>query len=301
MSYAPALAPALPGERREFPSPAGRLSYYADGPAGAAPLLLIHSVNAAGSAYEMRPLYEHYRASRRVYALDLPGFGFSERSDRSYTPRLMTDAVAAMIEQIVREEGRSPIDAMALSLASEFLARCAMERPEGLRSLALISPTGFGKRWTQAGPPGSHRGMPLLYGLLRVPLWSRGLFDLLTSRAGVRYFLERTWGSRQIDEGMFEYDWLTARAPGAHFAPYYFVSGFLFSRDIPSVYDALQLPVWVAHGVRGDFVDYSGTARLADRPNWRVEVFQTGALPHFEQSAALISAYEAFSARVLRG
>src|SRR5512147_1527879 len=68
------LPPALPGERREFASKAGRISYYRDGPAGpAAPLLLVHSVNAAASAYEVLPLYEHYRKSHTVYALDLPG------------------------------------------------------------------------------------------------------------------------------------------------------------------------------------------------------------------------------------
>jgi pimeloyl-ACP methyl ester carboxylesterase len=46
-------------------------------------MLLIHSVNAAGSVAEMRPVYAHYGASRTVYATDLPGFGFSDRSDRS--------------------------------------------------------------------------------------------------------------------------------------------------------------------------------------------------------------------------
>ena len=77
------LPPALAGERREFRGRAGRLSYYVGGPAvsnDAAPLLLIHSLNAAASAYEVRPLFDHYCQRRRTYALDLPGFGFSERS-----------------------------------------------------------------------------------------------------------------------------------------------------------------------------------------------------------------------------
>ncbi len=82
------LPPALSGERRTIGSKAGQLSYYTAGPqASGEPLLLIHSINAAGSAYEVLPLYEHYCNSRTVYALDLPGFGFSERGDRElYTP-----------------------------------------------------------------------------------------------------------------------------------------------------------------------------------------------------------------------
>ena len=47
------------------------------------PLLLVHSVNAAASAAEVRPLHEHYRATRTVLSLDLPGYGFSDRSDRA--------------------------------------------------------------------------------------------------------------------------------------------------------------------------------------------------------------------------
>ncbi|GAB4204505.1 MAG: hypothetical protein OHK0022_29750 [Roseiflexaceae bacterium] len=71
------------------------LSFYSAGQGS--PLLLIHSINAA-SAYEVRPIFEHFQASRRVYALGLPGFGFSERSNRDYTPRLFTDALLDMLD-----------------------------------------------------------------------------------------------------------------------------------------------------------------------------------------------------------
>src|SRR5512141_2005525 len=70
------LPHALTGKRRTFSGRAGRLSYYVGGEG--APLLLIHSVNASASAYEVLPIYEHFRPRRRVYAVDLPGFGFSD-------------------------------------------------------------------------------------------------------------------------------------------------------------------------------------------------------------------------------
>ncbi len=76
------------------------------------------------------------------------------------------------------------------------------------------------------------RGMPWLHAFLEFPLWSEGFFRLLTSRRSIRYFLNKTWGSRDIDEGLLEYDYLTTHQPGAQHAPYYFVSGFLFSEGI---------------------------------------------------------------------
>jgi pimeloyl-ACP methyl ester carboxylesterase len=296
----PSLPPAVSGERGEIDSAAGRLSYYAACPDITAtqieplPLLLIHSINAAGTAYEMRPLYEHYRASRTVYALELPGFGFSERSDREYTPRLMTDAIHAMVQELRRLHGPAPIDALALSLSCEFLARAAAETPDAFRTLALVSPTGFNGAKPRLGPPGSNRGMPWLYKTFTFPLWSEGFYNLLTSRRSIRFFLEKTFGSKKIDAGLWEYDWLTARQPGARNAPYYFVSGFLFSGDIRRVYDALRMPVWMSHGVRGYITDYRQKKDFEGRPNWTIQQFQTGALPHFEVPAEFFAGYDAF-------
>jgi len=295
----PQLPPAVSGERRTISTRVGPLSYYVAGPvdAEAQPLLLIHSVNAAGSAYEVRPLHEHYRTRRVVYSPDLPGFGFSDRSDRQYSPRLMTDAVLAMTDEIVRRHGNAPVDALALSLSSEFLARAASEAPQRFRSLALVSPTGFDRRAPWNGPPGSNRGRRWLYDVFTAKLWSRGFYDLLTSRRSVRFFLNKTWGSKNIDEGLLEYDLLTTRQPGARHAPYCFVSGFLFSADITSVYQSLTLPVWMSHGVRGDFTDYSYKRTFADRRNWSFDVFETGALPHFEALEAFAAKYDAFLER----
>lgn len=294
------LPHALSGERREFMSPAGRLSYYvanrSSSVAGGAPrpLLLIHSINAAGSAYEVKPIFENFSDRRPVYALELPGFGFSERSERRYTPRLMTDAIHAMLAEIHRIHGTIAVDALALSLSCEFLSRAAREAPDSLATLALISPTGFGRRSAQDGAPGSTLGMPGIYRLLTFSLWTRNAFTALTSRPSIRYFLEKTWGAREIDAGLFDYSWLTTHQPGARFAPYDFVSGFLFSGDIRAVYRSLQLPVWMVHGIRGDFVDYGGKTDYEQLPNWTIEVMSTGALPHFERPGEFIRDYQSF-------
>ncbi|MGD9769852.1 MAG: alpha/beta hydrolase, partial [Pseudolabrys sp.] len=107
---------------------------------------------------------------------------------------------------------------------------------------------------------------------------------------------EKTWGSKNIDEGLFKYDYLTTHQPGAQHAPYYFVSGFLFSKDIRRIYHSLPHPVWMSHGVRGDFTDYAGKKAFAGKPNWTMTKFQTGALPHFERLDEFVSHYDAFLA-----
>lgn len=288
-----ALPPALPGERRELHGRAGRMGCYVAG--NGPPMLLVHSVNAAASAYEVKPIYEHVMAHHRVWAPDLPGFGSSDRSDRPYDITLYVAAIHDLLDAIAADSGGAPIDTLGVSLGSEFLSRAILERPGIARTLGLVTPTGFSTRYANlTGAPKSSREVPGVHAFVRFPLWSQGLYDLLVSKRGIRYFLQRTFGSAQIDEGMVEYDYITSHQPGARFAPYAFVSGRLFSRDIQEVYRKLTLPIWMPHATRGDFKDFSAAGWVATRPNWQVQPFPTGALPHFEQPGQFLAAYDRF-------
>ena len=300
----PALPVPLPAAHRFLVGAAGRLAFYeaalpddVDSP----PLLLIHSVNAAASAYEVRPLFEHYAGGRPVYAIDLPGYGLSDRSDRVYSIRLMTDAVLDAVDEIALRHGLVAIDAIAVSLSSEYLARAAVERPEAFRSVALVSATGL-DRGPFYGTPGSSRGKAWLLQWLGKARWSEALFRLLTRPGVIRFFLQKTFGSKAIDEGLLEYDVLTTRQSGASRAPFHFLSAYLFAADITRIYEQVAAPVLLVHGTRGDFVRYPDADRMARVAGWTVEVMETGAMPYFEDLAGFVARYEAFlQARVSEG
>lgn len=295
------LPPALPGRHERLSSRrAGDLSFYGSAEVDGVPLLLIHSINAAANAYEVRPLYLHYRRERPVYALELPGFGFSERSRRLYTPRLMVEAIHAAVDEILRRHGGRPVDALALSLSASFLARASLEQSHAYRSLGLISPTGFDRQLSGEGPPDGHRGRDWLREALDRPPFGRPLFDALVTQPSMRFFLQKTFGSPRIDEGLLAYDYASAHQPGAEHAPWCFIAGHLFPTDTTRLYEQLRLPVWMVHGLRGDFVDYRLVPRVADRPNWRVEALPTGAFPHFERPDAVTAAYNAFLGAITR-
>lgn len=294
------LPPALSGEIRSLDGRCGQLSFYSAGKgarADARPLLLVHSVNAAAGAHEHRPLYEYFAEQRPVYAPDLPGFGKSKRDDREYSARLMTDAVLDMIDEIQRQHGDAAIDVLGLSLSCEFVSRAAVEAPQAFHSVALVSPTALNRNEPLRGETLSNRGMAWFLKILKLPGIGSGLFRLLSSRASVRYFLQKTWGSRLIDEEMFEYSYKTAKLAGAHHAPFYFLSGYLFSADAFALYESLSQPVWLSHGVRGDFTDYRLEDRLLSKRNWSGSVFQSGALPFFEVTREFIADYELFLRR----
>ena len=303
----PALPPALAAERHLIGGPGPQLCGYFSLPAQATalgdtrrshPLLLVHSVNAAASAAEVRPIFEGFSASRPVLALELPGFGSSERGPQRYTPTLMRDSILRALEHLRRSGLHRPADVLGVSLSAEFVTQAALAQPDAVRSVALVSPTGLESDDLERYELGRTKDKPLLRRLLQSGPWAEPLYRLLTRESTMRQFLERTWGSNNIDEGLLAYNLLSTPQPGARFAPLDFVSGALFTRGVAHLYARLHQPVWLAHGTRGDFAKFDGINRLGPPPRWRVDSFETGALPYFEQPAEFARRYEAFLQRV---
>jgi pimeloyl-ACP methyl ester carboxylesterase len=291
------LPKAIDAERRHFGSPvAGGLSYYVAREAAGRPLVLIHSVNAAASAYEMGPLFAYYRRHRPVYALDLPGFGFSERSDRAYSPALYAAAIGDLLAGEVTEGG--PADLVALSLGGEFAAFAARAMPESVRSLALISPTGIGYRGgplTETERDEEERAIDRRLRAFAFPLWAQAFYDLLVTPPSLRYFLKQSFAGRP-DEGLVAYAYRTSHQPGARHAPLHFVGGALFTRDVrATTYEAIEQPTLVLYD-EDSFVSFDTLPDLLGRrPNWEaIRITPTRGLPHFEQPARTFAALDRF-------
>jgi pimeloyl-ACP methyl ester carboxylesterase len=285
------LSPALLATREEFTAPGvGRLNVYEDLSGEGTPVVLIHSINAAASAYEMRPLFRTYRGKRPVYALDMPGYGFSERSSRVYSPDLFTHAILALLKRI-----EQPVDLVALSLSSEFAAQVARQAPAEVRSLTMISPTGFdatghgpGKRLNSRRGNKKHRW-------LSFPLWARPLYDLITTRRSIRFFLQKSFVGAVPDD-FVDYAYATAHQPGAEHAPLAFLSGMLFTPQVRlRVYDNLELPVLVIYD-QDPYVDFRMLAPYVSvHSNWQARrISPTYGLPHFEKLDETTRALEQF-------
>jgi pimeloyl-ACP methyl ester carboxylesterase len=282
----------MPAQRHALPWGGGRLVLLEDG--AGPPLLLIHSINAAASSYEVKPIFAAMRERRRVFALDLPGFGLSSRGPDAYTVERYVEAVLLAARTVREMCDGQPVAALALSLSSEFLARAALQQPALFSGLVLVTPTGFesGAQRRRGGMP-EPRSRTGLEGFLTAPLWRSGLFSLLVSRPSVRFFLRRTFGGTP-DPGLVDYAWQSAHQPGASFAAFAFASGKLFSPDIRDIYEALDLPVWLAHGTRGAFADFSEADWTLTRSNWDLTSFDTGAFPHFQAPNAFVPHLERF-------
>jgi pimeloyl-ACP methyl ester carboxylesterase len=288
------LPDAIRAEREQFYSQtAGWLNYYHDTHAEGRPLLLIHSINAAPSAYEVGPLFDYFRARRPVYALDLPGYGFSHRDDIKYRPQLFEDAISDMIALEIGE----PVDIVAMSLGSEFAARAAITLSRYIRSISLISPTGFGR-------PGSDRATQranasnvsnIAHSILSLPLWARPIFDLLTTRRTINYYLQQSFVG-EVTPGFVEYAYVTAHQPGAHHAPLHFLSGRLFTQNARTiVYENVRVPTLVIYDEDPNVSFDALPGHVEKCDNWQAtRITPSRGLPHFEKTGETAEALQAF-------
>ncbi|WP_437549028.1 alpha/beta fold hydrolase [Sorangium sp. So ce367] len=283
------LAPALEAEVRHVDTwSAGRLAYYVDARAAGRPVVLVHGVDAAASSREMAPLFDALRGERPVYALDLPGFGLSERADRVYDRELYRAALRRFLTDVVRAPGGA--DVIALSLSSEFAAAVACEEMSIVHSLVLISPTGLGRE-----PPGASA---LLRAVSRVPYAAEALYRVLAAPPSIRWFLKKSFVG-EPDTGLVDYAIRASKEPFAHRAPLAFIAGALFTDDaLQRIYARLPVATLILH----DRDPYSRFDRLAEltQQNPRVEaarVAPTLGLPHFEQLDATLDVVRRFWAQ----
>ena len=288
------LLPALDADRKDYLSEhAGRISYYVDDSGKGVPLVLLHSINAAPSAFEMKPIFNAFRGERPVYALDLPGFGFSERSDRIYSPLFFQTAISEFLREVVGK----PVDIVALSLSCEFAALSANHYPEQIRSLVMISPTGFRQPRPITGAEVARKqdGKDTVYSGLAFGLWNRPFYDLVSSRPSIKFFLNKSFEGL-VPEELVDYGYMTSHQPGAQFTPTYFLSGKLFTPAVrETVYKVIEQPVLVIYDRDPNTNFEMLPLMLRENQNWNgVRISPTKGLPHWEQPEKTIQGMQDF-------
>ncbi len=287
-----ALPPAIEADARTFELPEGRTNYYVR-PGSGTPIVLLHSINAAASSFEMKPIFDRLAAAteRPLYAVDWLGFGRSARPNVSYTPGLYLRQLRRFLEERVH----SPADLVALSLGAEYAARVALAAPHLVRRLVLISPTGLG----------DDRGPSLAGRVFVRALHGVGAFELLfyalTQPASIRRFYARQvfLDPTRVPDALVDYAHLTAHALGGHRAPRRFVDGTLFPPSpAASVYARLYRPTLLvtprdASDMVQDF-EQAATVVAQNAHDLTRHRLPSGLLPQWESPDLLFDALDDF-------
>ncbi len=264
----------------------GTVACYTDEQVAGRPLLLLHSINAAPTAREVAPLFDAYRQRRPVYALELPGFGFSERPAIDYGPELYAQCLQNFCERQFDE----PVDVVALSTTAEFAARAALAAPGLFNSLALVSPTGMGSR-----EPPSGAASERLRKLFSIPVFSAGLYRALTTRPSIRFFLGLSF-EKDVPVELLDQACATARQPGARHAPFRFLAMALFTPGARELlYQPLAVPTLVLYDKDPNINFDRLPELLAANPMISAErIAPSCGLPHWDEPDKTIAVLDSF-------
>lgn len=272
-------------------------AYYSRAGSGR-PVVLLHSINAAASAHEMRPLVQLLqRETRRpVYALEWLGFGHSDRPEVSYTPELLEQQLGHFLRHIVKAPGGA--DVIGFSLGASYAAELARRSPELVHSLVAIEPAGLGAEPAQLG-----EGWSKL--LFTLPGVQRAFYDRLTTPDALYRFARENLFTPEfgVPDEYVTYGAETARAEGASRPLDDFLSGRLFPPDTQDTYLHLGKPLLVIHGTVQDrrMESYRELPELRDRPQTEVVALPTGALPHWERPGVVMERLTEFYAALAPG
>ena len=264
--------------------------WYYDIEAEGRPLLFVHSINAAPSAIELKPLFQHFRSYRSVYAPDLPGFGRSTRHVGMMTASDFAKNISSIIDQMSPSE---PPDVIALSLGCEFVARAVVECGASVRSLTFISPTGFSRR--QPPPLQAQKRLRRLFDFAG---FGRGAFKLLRLERSIRYFYGMNF-SGSVPSELVAYALKTTRQPAAHEMPLQFLSMSLFTPNaVGLLYEKLDVPVLVLFDEDPN-VTFELFEQFEDSPTWQFKrIGPSLGMPQWEHPEKTVAALESFFAEL---
>ncbi len=133
VSFQQGASEPLRAEERVLVEGRGQLRVLDVNPGGPAPILLVHGYGASIASY--RPVIDELATEHRVIAVDLPGFGRSDRLAGDYSPGALADVLAAVLDGKRIERAHVVGHSWGASVALAF----ALRHPDRLARLVLIS------------------------------------------------------------------------------------------------------------------------------------------------------------------
>ena len=294
----PLLAAALLRRRADPPSPPrwGRTHRYAgrsgrevvfqelgSGP----PVLLLHSFGPGFDSGQWRSAAEVLAESHRVYVPDLPGWGRTRGPAGSHHP----DPYLNLIEDFLTEVVREKAIVAAAGIAAAYAVQIALDEPEQVAALALVSPLGLGK----------DRDRSFAARLVGLPLVGALVLDLLTACTALEHHLRREVyaAPERVDAALLEHHYRASHTREARVALAAYLDGRLWL-DVSAELDRLRTPVWFAWGRQSKTPPVETADLWLHRlPEAEIDIFEgAGALPHAEAPALFCRALERFLAKL---
>lgn len=239
----------------------GRLRVrYVDVGSGA-PVLLIHGLG--GSIESWTNNIGELAKGMRVIAVDLPGFGLSDKPKMNYTIKFYKEFVVQFLKQLQLEQA----SIVGSSLGGHVAAEVAINHPSFVNKLVLISPAG--------ALPRSFKGSPALLRYVKV-LDTKSVQQVKQALSAV--------DNKPVDDSYAELVYQKILMPGAREA---FLSALAGSAKAPRLTNRLgriKAPTLLLWGKEDAMIPVKFVEPFVRMKNCRIVMLEhCGHRPHFER------------------
>lgn len=160
-----------------YESKHGKINYITKGEGS--PILLIHCMGIGASYFEWKNNIDFLSKRYKVYAIDLIGFGNSDKPKISYSAYLYVQLINEFISNVIK----SPANVIANSNSAALTVMAYTFDKSLYKKLLLISPTGLNNEqpsnddhWSKA--------------LFESPIIGTSIYNMLSSKYLIRKFLK---------------------------------------------------------------------------------------------------------------
>ncbi len=272
------LRSAAWGRAHRYAWKLGEISFQSLG--GGPAVVLVHAFGPGHDSEEWRPVAELLAQSHRVLALDLLGWGRSDKPKIHYDDELYIQLLIDFIEDVVRDRAVT----VAAGLSAAYAVQVAVDHPEAVRGLALSVPSGVNIYGDEPDLKDA-----LVHRLLRTPILGTSALNLYTSQTAIARYLKRDVFAApdRVDAARVERHYQSSHQPGCHMPLAAYLSGYLNHR-VDEALARLDCPTWIGWGreAKNPPVETADLWLRQTSAPVDLEVFEdAGSLPHAEAPA----------------
>ncbi len=244
------------------------------------PVVLVHGIYVGCSLLEWEETIEILSKNYKVYALDLIGFGNSEKPNTSFSAYLYITLINDFIKEVIGQK----VSIVGNGLSASYAVMAYYFEPSLYNSMVLICPSGVG---TQNALPKSKD--VYMRWLMESPVLGTAFYNIVSSKFYIKWFLKE-YGyqntsnvtSKRIDEVYYpaHFEGYNTKFPIASL-----LSNFL-NVSIEHVLPNIEIPVRVVWGDNNVLNPISNFHKIEElNPNIELSIFEGIKLyPHKESA-----------------
>jgi len=242
------------------------------------PVLLVHSLSIGSSHREWSALFDSLSKRYKVYAIDLPGYGYSDKPKITYTAFLYS----ALIKEFIENEIGEKTNIIAANGSAMFAVIAGKLFPDCVSSIIAVSPGGINDKMAENSNFKKRTFMEL-------PLEGTLQYNLKTSKKSIRKFFEEYgfYAKEKITDDLVNSFYISAHTESgnARYAFASFVTDYM-NMDIKQYIKGLTMPLTIIWGEENTIFDTEAAQTVKDLVPWaKFYVFEkTKLFPHIENA-----------------